>query len=48
MYPVAHGTALDFGYKFPGTTEADLKLDGTEYTADLASPTFRSGARHQL
>lgn len=48
MYPVAHGTALDFGYKFLGTTEADLKLDGTEYTADFASHTFLFGVRHQL
>lgn len=48
MYPVNLQTSLDFGYRYFGTSEADLDLNGTDYTADYGSHTLMLGLRHQL
>ena len=48
MYPINLQTSLDFGYRYFGTSEADLDLNGTAYTADYGSHTLMLGLRHQL
>ncbi len=48
MYPINLQTSLDFGYRYFGTSEADLDLNGTEYTTDYGSHSLMLGIRHQL
>jgi len=47
-YPLSGKTSLDFGYRYFGTTDADLELLSTEYSANMTSHTLLLGVNHQL
>ncbi len=47
-YQFSQKNAVDFGYRYFGTTDADLKLLGTEYASNTTNHTLMVGIRHQF
>ena len=47
-YPITGKTSLDFGYRYFGTTDADLELFDIEYSGNMSSHTLLLGIKHQL
>jgi len=47
-YPYSNKTSIDFGYRYFGTTDADLKLTTIEDTGDFSSHSLMVGIKHQL
>jgi len=48
MFPLDDTSAVDFGYRYFGTTDADLTLGGTEYTGEFSSHTWSVGYNTKL
>lgn len=48
VYQFSQKNAVDFGYRYFGTTDADLKLVGTDYATNTHNHTLMVGMRHQF
>lgn len=48
MFPLDDRSAVDFGYRYFGTTDADLTLGGAEYTGEFSSHTWSVGYNTKL
>lgn len=48
MYPLSERTTIDVGYRYFGTTPADMSSAAYDFTAEFSSHSFMIGVQHQL
>lgn len=48
MFPMNGRTSFDVGYRYFGTTDAEMEFDGNDFDADFSNHTLMIGVTHQL